>query len=85
MNPDLSAFLAAFAEEIVFGQILVRRLNRGFALRHVADREAAEEDITKATYDLLEFDRMSVQGTNDGPSLRYRFDTMRKHLKELVG
>ena len=43
MNPDLSAFLAAFAEEIVFGQILVRRLNRGFALRHVADREAAEE------------------------------------------
>ena len=49
------------------------------------NREAAEEDITKATYDLLEFDRMSVQGTNDGPSLRYRFDTMRKHLKELVG
>jgi hypothetical protein len=42
MNPDLSAFVAALPEEIVFGQVLVRRFGRGFALRHVADREAAE-------------------------------------------
>ncbi|MGO8701678.1 MAG: DR2241 family protein [Limisphaerales bacterium] len=43
MNPDLSAFVAALSEETVFGQVLVRRANRGFALRHVADRQAAEE------------------------------------------
>ncbi len=41
MNPDARAFLAAFDAEIVFGQIVVRRLERGFELRHLADRAAA--------------------------------------------
>jgi hypothetical protein len=45
MNPDLAAFLAAWEEEIVFGQVLARRASCGFALRHVADREAAEETL----------------------------------------
>jgi hypothetical protein len=49
------------------------------------NRESAEEDITEAKYDLLEFDRMSVQGTNDAVSLKYRFDTMREYLKQIVG
>ena len=48
------------------------------------NREAAEEDISEAKYDLLEFDRMSVQGTNDALSLNFRFETMRDHLKSLV-
>lgn len=48
------------------------------------NRQRAEEDITKATYDLLEFDRLSVQGTNDAPSLKFRYETMREHLKQLV-
>lgn len=42
MNPDLQAFLAAFDTEIVFGQVIVRRFERGFELRHVAD-SAAEQ------------------------------------------
>jgi hypothetical protein len=42
MNPDLLAFVAAFAEEFVFGQVLIRRANHGFALRHMADRDAPE-------------------------------------------
>jgi hypothetical protein len=45
MNPDVSAFLAAFNTEIVFGQVLIRRLENGFELRHEADRAAAPEAL----------------------------------------
>jgi hypothetical protein len=38
-NPALSAFTAAFEFEFSFGQVWIRRMERGFELRHVADRE----------------------------------------------
>lgn len=41
--------------------------------RSVADnRRTAEMDIAKANFELLEFDRMSQQGTNDAASIRER-------------
>jgi hypothetical protein len=46
MNPDMRAFLAAFDTEIVFGQVIVRRLERGFELRHLADRASASDTLT---------------------------------------
>jgi len=46
MNPDLRAFLAAWDTEIVLGQVLVRRLERGFELRHFSDRAAASETLS---------------------------------------
>lgn len=36
------------------------------------NRAIAEEDITKADFELLDFDRMSVQGTNDAVSISER-------------
>jgi hypothetical protein len=45
MNPDLCAFLAAFDTEIVFGQVVIRRVGNGFELRHVSDRNAAPEKL----------------------------------------
>jgi hypothetical protein len=38
-NPALSAFVAGFETELNFGEVWIRRLERGFELRHVADRE----------------------------------------------
>jgi hypothetical protein len=38
-NPALSAFAASFDAELFFGQVWIRRMERGFELRHVADRE----------------------------------------------
>ena len=32
----------------------------------------AEKDITQANFELLEFDRMSQQGTNDADSIKER-------------
>jgi hypothetical protein len=62
---------------------LSRKTLLAFDELRAKNREAAEKDITTATYDLLEFDRMSVQGTNDALSLNFRFETMREHLKQL--
>ena len=63
---------------------LTRKTFLEFEELRTKNRKKAEEDITKAIYDLLEFDRLSVQGTNDAPSLKFRFDTLRKHLKALA-
>lgn len=40
------------------------------------NRKKAEKDITNANFDLLEYDRMSQQGTNDASSIKERFKIM---------
>jgi hypothetical protein len=45
MNPDMRAFVAAMGTEIVFGQIIVTRQERGFELRHISDRAAAADTL----------------------------------------
>ena len=45
------------------------------------NRVAAEEDISKANYDLLEFDRLSQQGTNDASSIEKRLQI----IAEVIG
>lgn len=45
------------------------------------NKEIAEEDISKANYDMIEFDRMSLQGTNDASSIRDRSRILAEILK----
>ncbi len=45
------------------------------------NRELAESDITKADFDLLEFDRMSIQGTNDASSIKERLRIMAEYFR----
>jgi hypothetical protein len=45
------------------------------------NRVIAEEDITLAKFDLLEFDRMSQQGTNDAVSIRERVRILHDYIK----
>ena len=44
------------------------------------NRKIAELDITKAEFELLEFDRLSQQGTNDASSINTRVDILRRNL-----
>jgi hypothetical protein len=44
------------------------------------NRKTAEEDIAKANFEWLEFDRMSQQGTNDATSIRERVKILAKFL-----
>ncbi|MGH9636946.1 MAG: hypothetical protein ACRD72_19115, partial [Candidatus Angelobacter sp.] len=63
---------------------LSRKALLEFDQTRAKNRATAQEDITKATYDLLEFDRLSVQGTNDALSMTFRYETMRKFLQKLA-
>lgn len=45
------------------------------------NRRKAEEDISEADYDLLEYDRLSQQGTNDAVSIEERSFILKNHLR----
>ena len=61
------------------------RVNRArleeFNQARQANREVAAEDFAKARFDLLEYDRLSQQGTNDASSIRERLRIIRAHLR----
>lgn len=43
-----------------------------FSKKVAENRKLAEIDITRADFDLLQFDRLSIQGTNDASSIKER-------------
>jgi hypothetical protein len=45
------------------------------------NRKKAEKDIGTAEYDLLEYDRLSQQGTNDASSITTRLATLKSYLR----
>jgi hypothetical protein len=44
------------------------------------NRDLAATDLSKSTFELLEFDRLSQQGTNDASSIRERLTILKKWL-----
>lgn len=52
-----------------------------FRLKLEKNRKKAEQDISLAEYDLLEYDRLSQQGTNDASSISTRLGTLKIYLK----
>lgn len=52
-----------------------------FRTELTANRKLAEDDFGESNFELLEFDRLSQQGTNDSSNIRYRF----KILAEFIG
>src|SRR6188768_3525296 len=56
-NPALDAFVAHLATEFPFGEVLLRRIDDGFRMSHVEDRDAANLRESKATElrDLAQF------------------------------
>jgi hypothetical protein len=44
-NPALKAFVGQLRDELVFGQIVIRRSARGYELRHEADRQRAASEL----------------------------------------
>lgn len=51
-----------------------------FEKARINNRTVAEKDITKANYDLLEFDRLT-QTPNDAYAIKLRLDTLKKFIK----
>jgi hypothetical protein len=51
-----------------------------FRSKVINNRNAAEEDMSKADFDLLEYDRLSIQGTNDASSIKGRLRIICDHF-----
>jgi hypothetical protein len=44
-NPALKTFIAQLGDELLFAQIVIRQVGRGYELRHEADRQRASEEL----------------------------------------
>jgi sirohydrochlorin cobaltochelatase len=45
LTPDVAAFAAAIPSELLFGQVLIRRREKGFELRHADDRQSDPKNL----------------------------------------
>lgn len=59
---------------------ITRRKLLNFRQELLDNRKRAEEHYSESTFELLEYDRLSQQGTNDASNLRERFRTLATFL-----
>lgn len=91
---DRDNLLRTHSMTVVYFQVLKEALANGwrqsitrekltkFDQQRRDNRQAAQEDIALADYDLLEFDRMNLQGTNDKGSIEFRTRTLEAFLNQ---
>lgn len=60
---------------------ITRRKLLDFRLELTKNRKEAEENYSESTFEFLEFDRLSQQGTNDASNIRERFRTLAAYLE----
>ena len=64
VNPALDTFAASVGGELALAQVLIRREERGFELRHVQDRQAASDDLRSISLnDVRTLAQFTVSGT----------------------
>lgn len=59
---------------------ITRRGLLDFRERLSENRTLAETEYAESSFELLEFDRLNQQGTNDASSIRERFEILAKHI-----
>ncbi|MEI2725433.1 MAG: hypothetical protein V9H26_18500 [Verrucomicrobiota bacterium] len=74
-------YFLLFREAILTGKVasLSRSLFVKFHEARQQNREIAAKDITKAQFELLEYGRLSQQGTNDASSIKERLSIISKY------
>ena len=89
---DHDSLLRTHSMTVVYFQVLKEALANGWRQNITREKlskfdelrrenkQTAQEDIALADYDLLEFDRMNVQGTNDRGSIEFRTRTLAAYL-----
>jgi hypothetical protein len=60
---------------------ITRKKLLDFRVELIKNRKDAEENYSESTFEFLEFDRLSQQGTNDASNIRERFRTLASYLK----
>jgi hypothetical protein len=74
-------YLVARDQLVNDGKItLTRKQIEQFQILRKVNRKMAENDLEKAEFELLEYDRLSQQGTNDASSIRERRRVMLEYI-----
>jgi hypothetical protein len=60
---------------------ITRKKLLNFRQKIAENREAAGKDYPSASFDLLEFDRLNQQGTNDASSIKERYRILSTALR----
>lgn len=76
------AFVPVFLDKKGKGDLFARTKLNKFNVKRNENRVLAEKDITKANFELLEYDRLSQQGTNDANSIRERWRILEAWLEK---
>ena len=78
----LVVYYLIFRSAIAHGEEakVTRRRLLDFRQRLAENREAAIKNYEGASFDLLEFDRLNQQGTNDASSIKERVKILSEHL-----
>jgi hypothetical protein len=71
--------LFRLAHQQGWGQEVTRRRLVDFERAREANSKKAEQDITKANYDLIEFDRYA-QSPNDGYAIKFRLKVLLREV-----
>lgn len=67
-------------EDNQFNRLFDRRRLESFYALLARNRDVASFDLESASFELLEFDRLSQQGTNDASSIKFRYELLRDYL-----
>lgn len=80
---NMVLYYLLFKKAIEQGEVkkITRRKLLDFREKLYENRRIAETDYSESSFDLLEYDRLSQQGTNDASNIRERFRT----LAEVMG
>lgn len=77
------AFIPQFLDKEKNAKFLSRTKLEKFNKKRLLNRALAEKDIAQANFELLEFDRLSQQGTNDASSIRERWRILTDWLQSV--
>lgn len=79
---NMVLYYLIFRQAMLEGELhkISRRKLLDFRVELLDNRKQAEEKYSESTFELLEYDRLSQQGTNDASNLRERYRTLSQYL-----
>lgn len=79
---NMTIYYLLFREALLSGEVdkINRPQLRSFNDKLKENRRLAEADYTNSSFELLEYDRLTQQGTNDASNIKERYKVLASHL-----
>jgi len=79
---NMVLYYLIFRQSLLLNEVhkITRRKLLDFRVELTSNRKDAEDNYSDSTFEFLEFDRLTQQGTNDASNIRERFRTLASYL-----